>query len=217
MLNDSDLFLRLALATSLLALSACYSGVSDDGFAAASESEERVALLNPLDEALGLDTADTLPKFVAGQRALHIAVMPEEQRPKEIADAFVSVAPETVETWKVLEDDIDRAVEDFWLDVAQSPEFDTFRSQWLECVDEDFASQADVFEAIQGLHEGGDHDEAIALEAKAEACTSSLAESFNAAARPVYQAWADANAPLIHDYRSTVMSAATDFAAPSSE
>lgn len=211
MLNDSKRLLCLTLAAPLLVLSACYTGVAEEDLAQGAD-QERVALLNPLDEALALDSGDIRPRFIAGQQALNIAAMPEAQRPEGVA--FAQVAPDALQAWQGLEAEVDAAVEDFWLDVAQSPEFDTFRSQWLECVDTDAASQGDVLEKIQTLHENGEHEEATELELKADSCTSELAESFNAAAKPVYQAWANANAPLVNEYRTMVMGAATDFAAP---
>lgn len=209
MLSGSNLLGRLALVTSLLTVVACYTGGPQESLA--TDADDRVALLNPLDKALALDQGDTRPRFIAGQLALNIAVMPEAQRPEGIADAYAAVAPETVQAWQTLEADVDAAVEDFWQDVAESPEFDTFRAQWLECIDEDATSQVEVLRQIVSLHESGEHDQAIALEAKADGCTSTLADSFNAAAGPVYQAWADANAPLMKEYRTMVMGAATDF------
>ncbi len=209
MLNQTKGLLRGCLVASLLT-TACYTGAPDDGFEAAAG--ERVALLNPLDEALHLDDEDARPRFIAGQRVLNISLMPEAQRPADVPDSFAAVPTETLETWQVLESDVDEAIEDFWLDVAQSPDFDRFRSQWLECVDTDASSEADVLREIETLHDSGQHEDASALESRADGCTSALASSFNDAVRPVYEAWAEANAPLMNEYRSVVMGA-TDFTA----
>ena len=70
-----------------------------------------------------------------------------------------------------------------------------------------------MLDRITELRHAGDHDAAIELGDRAETCTGDLAEEFNAAARPVYEAWSKANASLLSDYRASVLGAATDFAA----
>jgi len=206
MLRKSITLRRLALAAPLLSIAACYTGSPQQE--APEEAEDPVKLLNPLDEALNLNDIAVRPRFLAGQHALTVTAMPEERRSERLSETFVEVDPERVTAWQALEAQVETAVDDFWLDVAESPEFDTFRVQWLNCVEGDYASQPDVFTEIERLHEGGEHNEANALEAKADSCMSSLADSFNTTAQPIFEAWSNSNAKLLADYRSVVMEAA---------